>query len=110
MYTIKNIKTGKEYEYFPAGPQPDGTYSWDCYYIDNGVKKILTREEGKNFVMADLANDEHQAFVASFPLDIREAILDYEDASDEDIRDVFDFDGKSHDEIRKMLRISLENK
>ena len=107
MDLIRNIKTGKEYEYFPAGPQPDGTYSWDCYYIDNGVKKILTHEESKNFTMVNLdpPNDEHQAFVASFPSDIREAILDYEDDSDEDIRDIFDFNGKSHDEIRKMLGI-----
>ena len=85
MYTIRNIKTGKEYEYFPAGPQPDGTYTWDCYYIDNGVKKILTREEGKNFTMVDLdlPKDDHQAFITSFPSDIREAILDYEDTSDD---------------------------
>lgn len=112
MYKIRNIKTGKEYEYLPAGPQPDGTYIWDCYYIDNGVKKVLTREEGKNFVTVglDSPKNDHQAFVTSFPSDICEAILDYEDTSDEDIRDIFDFDGKSHDEIRRMLGITKENK
>lgn len=112
MYKIRNIRTCKEYEYFPAGPQPDGTYQWDCYYMDDGVKKVLTDEELKDFVMVDydLPNNDHQDFVTSFPEDIREAILDYEDASDEDIRDVFDFNGKSHDEIRKMLGITLESK
>lgn len=107
MYKIRNIKTGKEYEYFPAGPQPDGTYNWECYYIDDGVKKTLTSKEYKNFVTVglDSPNNDHQAFVTSFPSDIREAILDYEDAADEDIRHMFEFDGKSLDEIREMLGV-----
>ena len=112
MYTIRNIKTGKEYEYFPAGSQPDGTYNGYCYYMDNGAKKILTDKDFKNFVLVglDTPKNDHQAFVTSFPEDIREAILDYEDASDEDIRDVFDFNDKSHDEIREMLGITQRNK
>lgn len=107
MYKILNIKTNKIYDCYPGGPQPDGTYQWDCYYMDDGVKKIITDDDWKNFENVDypIPKDDHKEFVKSFPKDIRKAIIEYETAADEDIRHMFEFDGKSLDEIREMLGV-----
>ena len=50
-------------------------------------------------------NKEHKNFIKSFSKDIQKAIIKIENEQDEDIRNIFDFDNKSEDEIKLMLGI-----
>lgn len=53
---------------------------------------------------------DHAQYIQSFPADIQKAMIKIEDKYDEDIRNIYPLEGKSHDEVRDMLGVGKGKK